>query len=71
MSFKLLETDWGAERKKNAQGTIKISVNTDFTSDLTHILVDIGDAQRNNEHWGAEALSKRCEITHMPVGVGC
>ena len=37
----------GAERGKDAQGTIKILLNTDFTSDLTHFLHNIVGVQLN------------------------
>ena len=37
----------GAERGKDAQGTIKILMDTEFTSDLAHFLHNIGGAQLN------------------------
>ena len=37
----------GAERGKDAQGTIKILLDMDFTSDLAHFLHDIAVAQLN------------------------
>ena len=47
----------GAEREKYAQGTIKILMDTDFTSDLAHFLHNIRGAQLNIG--GGEALPKR------------
>ena len=51
----------GAERGKDAQGTIKILMDTDFTSDLAHFLHNIGGAQLNIG--GNEALPKRYKVT--------
>ena len=47
----------GAERGKDAQGTTKILLDTDLTSDLTHILRNIVGAKLNIG--GALALPKR------------
>ena len=53
----ILETGWGSERGKDAQGTIKILLDTDFTSYLAHFLHNIVGAQLNIR--GAQALPKR------------
>ena len=54
----------GAERGKDAQGTIKILLNMDFTSYLAHFLHSIVGAQLNIE--GAQVLPKRYKVTPMP-----
>ena len=51
----------GAERGKDAQGAIKILLDTDFTSDLAQFLYNIGGAQLNIR--GALALPKRYKVT--------
>ena len=52
----------GTERGKDAQGsTIKILLDTDFTSDLAHFLHNIVGAQLNIG--GAQALPKRYKVT--------
>ena len=53
----------GAERGKFAQGTIKILLGADFTSDLTQFLHNIADVQLNIR--GAPALPKRYKVTPM------
>ena len=53
----------GAEWGKDAQGTIKILLNTNFTSDLAHFLQNIVGAQLNIG--GAQALPKRYTVTPM------
>ena len=58
--WKLIE---GAERGKDAQGTIKILMDTDSTSYLTHFLHNIVGAQLN--FGGAQALLKRYTVTPM------
>ena len=47
----------------HAQGTIKILLNTDFTSDLAHFLHNIVGAQLNIA--GAQALPNRYKVTPM------
>ena len=56
----------GAERGKDAQGTIKILLDTDFTSDLAHFLHSIRGAQLNIGD--AQALLERYEVTPMTAG---
>ena len=58
----------GAEKGKDVQGTIKILLGTDFTSDLAHFLHNIVGAQLNIG--GAQALPKRYKVTLMGGGGG-
>ena len=56
----------GAERGKDAQGTTKILLNTDFTSDLAHFFHSIVGGQPNVG--GAQTLPKRYKVTPMGSG---
>ena len=62
------------QRAKNAQGTIKILMESDFSSNLTHLLSKLGGSAH---HWGRTqptleglgARPKRYEVT--PLSEGC
>ena len=63
--WKLFE---GGERGKDAQGTIKILMDTDFASDLAHFLRNIGGAQLNIGV--AEALQRDIKLhlwIYLPI----
>ena len=53
----------GAERGKGVQGTIKILLDTDFTSDFVHFLHNIVGAQLNIG--SVQALPRRYKVTPM------
>ena len=55
------QIDWGGgtQRMKNVQGTVKILIKSDFSSDLTRFLAIIGGG-------GARALPKRYTQSYAP-----
>ena len=55
----------GAERGNDAQGAIKILLDTDFISDLAYFPHNTMGAQLNIG--GAQALSKRYKVTPMDI----
>ena len=54
----LFQIDWGAQRVKSAQGTIKIRMKSDFSSDLTHFITIIGGG-------GSREVPKKYTVTPL------